>query len=274
LWRPGRRWFEGLALRLRALAEAAVQRGAHLVQGAEGIVAMTDKSIARERLLAAGVPVPDGALAPPTPEMLRELMEARRWSQVFVKPRWGSSGAGVIALRRSAHRSQAEERAETTLRLGPGGLANHKRLCVHRDRAAIDALLAPILADGAIVERWIPKLGTARGPFDLRLLTIAGELRHRVARVGRGTITNLHLDAGRLDVDEALEDAPLGTFAAVVRVCEQAAAVFSDCLYVGVDLALDQEFRPWVLEVNAWGDHLPRLLDRGVESYDAELAAC
>ncbi len=276
-WRPGRAWYAGLTHTLRAFAVHAHAAGARLVQGVDGILAMTDKAECRAQLLANGVPVTPGAIAPESPDALRELVLESRWAQVFVKPRWGSSGAGVIALRRAGRTLDANELVQTTLGRDPatGALSNHKRLRVLRDRAAIDAVLGPILADGAIVERWVPKRGVAAGPFDLRLMAIDGVVHHRVARVGRGPITNLHLDATRLSMDEALANAPTGLADRLASIVATTGRVFGDCQYLGVDLAVDPGWSPWVLEVNAWGDYLPRLIDdAGHDTYGAELAAC
>ncbi len=276
-WRPGSAWYAGLSQTLRSFANHARAAGARFVQGVDGILTMTDKAACRARLAGCGVPVPPGGIAPTSPDALRDLLLSDGWPQVFIKPRWGSSGAGVVALRRARRARDANELAQTTLGLDPatGALTNHKRLRVYRDRAAIDAVLGPILADGAVVERWVPKLGVAAGPFDLRLVAIAGVVRHRVARVGRGPITNLHLDGMRLWVDEALANAPATLPDRIAAIVAATARAFGDCQYLGIDLAVDVAWSPWVLEVNAWGDYLPRLLDdAGHDTYWAELEAC
>jgi len=267
-WRPGRGWFAGLTRALHAIdAHTTHLRATH---PSAQILAMTDKLVGHERLARAGVPVP--ALLPSAHDAhdadeLRQLMRASGRSAVYVKARWGSSGAGVLAFRRSAGR----ELLTTTAELDDGRVYNRKRLRRYHERAATSALLDTVLGDGAIVQRWLPKLGTARGPFDLRVLVVRGEIAQTVARVGRGTITNLHLDATRAGVEEVL--APLGPAAAanVYAVCRRAAACFPGHHSVGVDVMVDPRGNPFVLECNAWGDYLPRLLVGGLDSYDVYL---
>lgn len=266
-WRPGRAWFAGLSQALRAID----QESSHLVatHPTEHILTMTDKLLCAERLQAAGVPVPETYPAPPTADCLREFLSQRDRHAVFIKPRWGSSGAGILAYRCAGHREQLT----TTARLENGCLINEKRLRSYRDRESIDRLFRIILSDGAVVQRWIPKAGTAAGPFDLRVLVINGQVAQRIARVGRGTITNLHIDAKRLDAEQALQSFGAKTIAAVYDVCRRAAACFPGQLAVGVDVMVDPAGRPFVLECNAWGDYLPRLLSDGRDSYESQVHA-
>ena len=266
-WRPGRAWFAGLAWALDAI-EAASR---HLVvtHPAAQILAMTDKLACHQRLASAGIPVPETRPAPATPGGLRRLLDAVELHAVYVKPRWGSSGAGVLALRRGRGR----EHVTTSASLRDGRLVNDKRLHTYQDRADIDAVLAPILGDGAVVQRWLPKAGTADGPFDLRMLVVGGRIAQRVARVGRGTLTNLHLGAARADADEVLAGFAAATRSRLEAACVAAAERFPGHRCVGVDAMVDVRGRPFVLECNAWGDYLPRLVVDGLDSYDVQLRA-
>jgi hypothetical protein len=243
----------------------------------EEILAMTDKAACRDRVAAAGAPIPPGFLAPPNVALLREMVCARGWMQVFVKPRWGSSGAGVLAYRRSSRGEHAEERIHAALVLQPGTgdvrWVNSKRLRTYDTRSEVESLLARVLDDGAVVERWIPKFGLHGGPLDLRVLVIAGRVCHRIARVGAGPITNLHLDAERLDVETVLHALPAGTWSRVEEACLRAAGAFPHSTMVALDCLLTDSGSPLILEVNAWGDHLRGVLHEGLDAYEAELAA-
>ena len=126
------------------------------------------------------------------------------------------------------------------------------------------------LAD--VVERWIPKLSVAGGPVDLRFVAIAGRLRHRIARVGHGPITNLHLDARRFDADQLLEQATPARRLSVLATATAVAKTFPRSWYLGIDLLLTHEFRHClVCEVNAWGDLLPALTHEGEDTFTAEI---
>ncbi|MDP2315497.1 MAG: STM4014 family protein [Pseudomonadota bacterium] len=264
-WRPGRAWAAGLADALGAIDAGAP----HLAptHPRAHVLTMTDKLACHDALVAGGVPVPETFEAPATPAALRARVEAEGRHAVFVKPRWGSSGAGVLAWRRSG----AREQVVTPASLDDGRLLNDKRLHTYTDRGAIDVLLEAVVADGAVVQRWIPKAGVDGRPFDLRVLVVDGRIAQRVARVGRGPITNLHLDAARADPDAVL--APFGarTVPAVHAACLAAAACFPGHRAIGVDVMVDPRGRPYVLECNAWGDYLPGLLVDGLDSYGVQL---
>ncbi len=107
-WRPGQAWFVGLEQALRAIEEST----SHLVptHPSAHILTMTDKLWCAERLQAAGVPVPQTVSAPTTPDSLRELLHQMGRHAVFIKPRWGSSGAGVLAYRYAGHKSSLRPR--------------------------------------------------------------------------------------------------------------------------------------------------------------------
>jgi hypothetical protein len=264
-WRPGAAWFRGLARVLTAIDDGA----AHLrpTHPSRHILTMTDKWLCHERLARAGVARPPACLAPDTASALRDLLATRRWPAVFVKPRFGSSGAGVLAFRRAGRREQLV----TAAALHGDVLRNDKHLHTYADRASIDRVLGIVLADGALVERWIPKAGSSGGPFDLRVLVIDGAIAQRVGRVGRGPITNLHLDARRADPEGLLASLPAGTLAAVEALCRAAAACFPGHRCLGIDVLVDPRGRPFVIECNAWGDFLPGLLVAGQDSYALQL---
>lgn len=263
-WRPRRDWMRGLTVTLERLEASCPDR--LFTHRASDVVLMTDKLACAERLLRAGLPCPRTEEAPDDVHALRRVVEAWPRRAVFVKSRWGSSAAGVFAYRRANGR----ERLVTTTRLESGVPFQHKRPWVYDRADEIDALLGPVLADGAIVQSWIPKAGTAEGAFDLRVLVLRGRVAHRVARVGRSTITNLHLGARRLEVEEALSAFPRA-WGRAETVCLGVAACFDAAATVALDVALDTEGRIFVIEVNAWGDYLPGLLHAGLDAYEWQL---
>lgn len=261
--RPGAAWFAGLRRVLTAI-DAGLPPGVTRTHPAETVCAMTDKLGCAQALAAANVPIPPTEAAPPTVAALGARLEALGWSRAFVKPRWGSSGAGVCAVRHTRGRWLVTSPA----RLVAGRVVNHKRLLTTAQTEEVDRLLGPVLADGAVLQRWVPKATTSGGPFDLRVLVIDGRPRHRIARVGRGPITNLHLDSARQDAAETM--APYGGLDAVLDACTRAAAVYPAHHAVGVDVMVDAKGHPFVIELNAWGDLLPGLLHEGQTTLEAQ----
>lgn len=266
-WRPGRAFFIGLSQALTDFSSAAPTLiPTHPVQH---ILTMTDKLWCAQHLASHRIPIPETQQAPSTIDELRAMLQQRNRHAVFVKPRWGSSAAGVMAYRFQG----TEEQIITTARLVDGRLFNEKCLHTYRDKQQISVLLQTVLSDGAIVQRWIPKAASQEGPFDLRVLMIAGQLAQRVARVGNGAITNLHIDAKRADADAVLCSVGKQTPSRVYSVCQKVADSFPGQLVLGIDVMVDAVGRPFVLECNAWGDYLPKLLHNGHDSYDSQVHA-
>src|SRR4029079_8551921 len=125
------------------------------------------------------------------------------------------------------------------------------------------------------VEEWLPKAALdGDEPFDLRIVVIAGQPRHLVVRQGRGPMTNLHLGNRRGDPVAFLAKLGEERFQLMQATCRQAAALFTDTLYAGVDVLLTPGFRRQVvLEINAFGDLLPGVEHEGLDTYAAEVAA-
>ena len=120
----------------------------------------------------------------------------------------------------------------------------------------------------------MPKASFEGQTFDLRVLVIAGEVRHVVPRLSRQPMTNLHLLNQRGDVERLREHVPAESWEAVLETCRRAAALFPGCLHVGIDLLLTPSLRRHaLLEANAFGDLLPGVLWNGLGTHDAELAA-
>lgn len=279
-WRPGAAWFRGLSQVLHAAGrslEAAPTRPAVTSHDFADALVMTDKLACREALAAGGIPTLPGFAAPATVSALRAMTAERRWARCFVKPRWGSSGAGVLAWERDGFGDGAREQVTVAAdaAFAPDTetltLLNSKRL--RRYGAPLcEHILARILADGAVVERWLPKMTVDGGPSDLRVLCLGGAPAHRIARVGRGPITNLHLDATRMSAERFFDAAPAQTRERVEAVARAVARVFPRTLVFGLDLHIDGRGGVRVIEVNAWGDHLPGVSFEGQEVYPAEVS--
>jgi hypothetical protein len=58
------------------------------------------------------------------------------------------------------------------------------------------------------------------------------------------------------------------------ETCRQIMPCFPDSLYAGIDMLITSDFESHkVLEVNAFGDLLPRIEFNGMDTYSAEIAA-
>lgn len=186
---------------------------------------------------------------------------------VFIKSRYGSSAAGVVALRR--HRD-GRVRAYSSARLASdGALYSHLKISAYSQREPIRALVDALAAQGAYAERWIAKPRApvaADASYDLRVVAFCGRPRQRIARISRSPMTNLHL-GNRRSVPHWLAARQIDVLEGAVA---QAASAFSPSLSIGFDVVL-QATRAYVLEANAFGDLLPGLQYEGAGTFDDQV---
>lgn len=255
---------------LRAALGRIAAGGGRLLSQADDILAMTDKPRCHALLTGAGIPVPP-ALGPVHGyASLRAAMRDAGWSRVFVKPAFGSSASGVLAL------AVAERRiaATTSVELHDGRLFNSLRVRRYDDETSIAAIVDRLAPDGLHVERWYPKAGLGGRTLDLRVVVIAGRPRHIVVRTSRSPMTNLHLGNARGDVAAVRSAAGEQAWQAAMDTCKRVAACFPHTLHAGVDLMFRTGWRDHaVAEVNAFGDLLPGVLADGRDTYEAQVAA-
>ncbi|MEM8713750.1 MAG: STM4014 family protein, partial [Planctomycetota bacterium] len=266
------------AMLLGVQAVLAERPDVQVMNAPDAVLDMLDKRRARERLVAAGVPVAPGLddLEIREPTDLRRAMARAGWGQVFVKPRWGSSAAGIIALRSSGGRIASYSTLELVGADDSDGATEDKlyhSVRVRREDRVdrIDRLLRPILQAGAVVERWIPKRAhpQSRKAMDFRVVCIGGEPQHSVIRTSPSPITNLHLGNARESFDEFANQCPKAA-AAVYDVARLAAAAFPSSMTVSADVLLERERdRALVLEVNSFGELLHRVTINGADAYEA-----
>lgn len=261
-------WFRGFR-RLLADLDAAAP-AARWLNPPQDILAMCDKPRAKQLAGRNALPAcprfADYAA-------FREYVQTQPGQGWFVKLDYGSSASGVLAYR--LHPGSGREQALTTLEMpdpqDPDRCYNSRRLQRYQG-AAVRPVLDALFRCGAYVEPWLPKARWRDGVYDLRIVVIGGRRRHTVARWSRGPITNLHLGNRRLDPADL--DLPAGTWTAVDTLATAVMAAYPHSLYAGLDVLLPRDpGPPRLLEVNAFGDLLPGLLDGGASTYAAEVAA-
>lgn len=270
-----RQWYLGFRALLRRIASQVKDvRERRLMSWPEDIAVMFDKPLCHARLAAAGVAVPR-ALGPVTGfDDLQERMQQRGWRRVFLKPAHGSSAAGVVAYRTDGARHQAITPVEMVRGEGELRLYSSRQLRTYRDLHEIGALVDELGRHRLHVEEWLPKAGYQGRVFDLRVVVVAGQARHRVVRTSRTPITNLHLLNRRGDAEATRLHVGPARWEAALAECRRALECFPKSLYGGVDVMISSDHRRHaVLEVNAFGDLLPGLLHEGEDTYGAELGA-
>jgi hypothetical protein len=263
-------WFAGFTSAMTTLAlQLADLPQARVLNAPAEISLMTDKLACQRHLAAHGVPVP--ALLGPVHgyDHLQSLLREHDLDRVYLKPRYGSSASGVVAYRRNkAGQQQATTSATLHRTEGITRLLNSKRMARYESEHDIAALVDALAAQELYAEAWLNKPRCGDSHYDLRVVTLAGQPAHRVARIGKQMMTNLHLDNRRGDAAGLLNAADLATLEAASA---QAARAFPHSHVTGYDLVVRQG-QAHVLEANAFGDLLPGLLWQGIDTYTAQLA--
>lgn len=228
------------------------------------IRALFDKRETSERLRRAGVPVPERL---PEVEHRRALcvqMAERGWDQVVVKLSCGSSASGLAVFNGRT--------LMTTMRWEGDGWANSLKVQRVSEPRAMDRVIDWILAEGAQIERFVPKARFDRAYFDLRVLCVAGAPAFVVMRQAHHPITNLHLGGWRGDLERLRAAIPPGAWDAAMESCRRAAALYP-CHHVGIDLMFTPRLDDHrIIELNAFGDLLPGLTRDGLDVYGFEIA--
>jgi hypothetical protein len=222
----------------------------------------------------AAIPVPHRLDGVVTSSDLHARMDEEGVGTVFVKVATASSASCLAVVQRSGDRLVAQSTVQTD-----GARRFNSRRLIRYEDAPARRLVDFLLAEGAIVERLVPKArlpgrGGNPGPnYDLRVLVVAGEPAFVVGRASSHPVTNLHLGGTRVAEEEvrATVDPDRWNLAMAdaVRV-----ASFHDALHVGVDLAFVARGRGHVVfEANAFGDHLNGVSKAGLGPHRLELRA-
>ena len=263
-------WYAGFADLLRTLEHIA--GSARWLNPPHDILRMCDKWRCQQELIAAGVTAPPLLGLIDGYDTLLRLSGQHDCDRMFVKARYGSSAAGVLAYRR--HRDGREIAYASTQVIGEKSgplLFNTLTPQRYTDSRSIAALVDTLAVQGAYAERWIAKpraTGHAGHHFDLRVVAFDGKPRQRVARIADRPMTNLHLGNRRGDPQTLLDAAEMTATEDCVR---KAATVFPDSAMIGFDLIPGHDTCR-VLEANAFGDLLPGLHWRGADVYDDQTA--
>ncbi len=248
-----RSYHQGFVRLLRRVARARIPCLNH----PEEVATMFDKWACHRLFARQGLARPPAYLAPSSFAELRDQMGPH--GRLFLKPLHGSSASGVCALRWASKRVQML----APLRLQNGRLFNSLRVHSYERLSEIEQILDRLLPEAMIAERWIPKLALEGGVVDLRVLVIAGQARHVVARQSHHPMTNLHLGNRRGNLEQVRAHLGSERWQEAICMAQRAAACFPRCLYAGVDILLDRWGKALVGEINAFGDLLPGLTDRG-----------
>lgn len=272
---PMRQWFLGWRQVLRELAAWSDANGVadRWICPPKDVICMFDKEACQRKLVEACKDVPPALGVPRSFDELWELMRAEGCRRVFLKPCHGSSASGVIALESTRSELQAHSTVEVVDDAGELRLYNRRRINRHRGVAEVRRLVDAICRERSLAQWWIPKAGLNGRSFDVRIVVIGGKARHVMVRLGLGPMTNSQLLGGKGSVETLRRRMGEDAWNVMLESCERAMAhCFPASLYAGFDVLVEPDFRTTrILEVNAFGDLLPRILHEGRTTYEWEI---
>jgi glutathione synthase/RimK-type ligase-like ATP-grasp enzyme len=272
LIRAPRQWYLGFC---QALTRLSQEWQSVYMNSPKSIAVSFDKARVHSVLAKKQVPVPCYLGSPQSYDELRALLESTNSRRVFVKPRHGSSASGVVALTVHKRRQLAITSAEIVTENGAVSLYNSLRMRRYTEEQQLRPLFDALCREGVVVEKWIPKLGLGLGSCDLRILVIDGVAQHCVVRQSRNSpITNLHLGNQRGDLEAFRRALGAGVWQQSMATAENASKAICGLHYAGVDLMVEARGEKcFILELNAFGDLIPNLKYKGLDTYGAEIAA-
>jgi glutathione synthase/RimK-type ligase-like ATP-grasp enzyme len=235
------------------------------------VAELFDKNATAARLMAADIPCPPSLTAPATADELLSQIRQRNWPTTYVKLATGSSACGIAVVQMVG----GEVSAVTSVAQLADGFYNTRRLR-RVSGAALNEVLAFLLAEGTCVQPGIPMAQIDGQNFDVRVVVIHGRPEFSIFRLSSQPMTNLHLGGRRGDPTSCRAAIPTRAWLDALDHCVAAAALY-DCVMVGVDLLFERGFmRHYILEVNAFGDFFPGLVDaagRGPHRAEVEATA-
>ncbi|MDR2486356.1 MAG: STM4014 family protein [Clostridiales Family XIII bacterium] len=230
--------------------------GLRLLNSGQALWDTLDKLECKRRLEDAGLPVtPRVAENPRSVGELRNLFASMHGTGLFIKPRFGSGAAGVLAWRRNP--STKAEVLYTSAVLDKTTVQNGGTLRRITDSLEIDGILDIVLQQETIVEEWMPKARRGGKSYDLRVIFQFGHVVATVARRSDGPVTNLHLNN---------DPAPVISLSLggkrqqeIEQICTDAVRCFPGLDCAGFDILLTPgTLKPYVIEINGQGDFLHR----------------
>ena len=184
-------------------------------------------------------------------EELKESMLQQKQVAVFIKPRYGSGAAGVMAYR--YHPLTKEEILYTSMRTaGENQLYNTKKMKRITTQEEIKSLIDGLFSQEVIIEKWVQKAKYKDLSYDLRVVYQFGNIDFVVARGSQMPITNLHLNNCALSIEKiGLADKVKDE---LFQLCEKTMACFKGFNTAGIDVLITPKGKVMVIEVNGQGD--------------------
>ena len=268
-------WFYGFESILKKINDIIHDYGEILLMNHPlEITQMFDKVKTNELLKESSISVPP--IIPPftTFENILELMEDIKLYEIFIKPRYGSSGSGIIALKKFGDFFTSY----TTLFYGKSSyrsdykLYNKKTIRNIRNFERLEQIINQLSSCTLYGEKWIPKVAYYNRIADLRVLMVNGKVSHSIIRLSNMPITNLHLDSFKIPIDLINQIIPVEMWEKIQKTCQKVMSLFPNTFYAGIDVIINSEKTQFYInEVNAFGDLLRNINYKKMDTYAYEI---
>jgi hypothetical protein len=220
------------------------------------VAELFDKNATQARLNEASLPTPRALSAPDSAAQLLEQLREAGFRTTYVKLNTGSSASGIVVV----HRAGPSVWGISSLIRLRDGFASTRRLQRY-EGSDLEAVLAFLLGEGACVQEGISMAQIDGQNFDVRVVMIHGQPRFTIFRLSTAPMTNLHLGGRRGEPLRCRREIPPRAWLDALDHCSEVARLYP-AEVLGVDLLFERgSFRPFLLEVNAFGDFFPGLVD-------------
>lgn len=261
---------QGTYQAIKSASDMAATQDVTCMVDPEAVKCFMDKQAAHE-LCSGTITMPERLPSISSWADLDRTMNAKGLTRVFMKLRYGSAASGVIAIETKGSRLRLWTSVERVEGASGAFLFNSLKIRKYLDDDA-RRLIDQVAMMGVHTERWIPKLRIDNKPCDLRLVVVGGEPVHRVVRCSGTPLTNLHLGNERMSAEAMREILSETVWAEILDMGKRAGALFPKHLCIGIDIAVHKETRnPYLLEINAFGDHLNRVYYDGLDPYEYQI---
>lgn len=183
-------------------------------------------------------------------ELRRMVRESKNYN-LFIKPKYGSGAAGVIAYKYNPRLNK--EIIYTSIVMNEDKqLINTKKIRRIDNALEIENIINNIAKQDLIVEKWIPKSKYEGISYDLRVVYQYGKIDFIIARGSKCPITNLHLNNCAIDFNKLSINKNI--YEKIKKLCNDVAKCFPKLNSLGIDMLITPKGEPMVIEVNGQGD--------------------
>ncbi|MCT4662467.1 MAG: STM4014 family protein [Tissierellales bacterium] len=186
--------------------------------------------------------------------------------KAFIKLRYGSGSTGVLGYANNPRRGQ--EIIYTSLNSESENFYSNYRVNRFTEKNKVRHLIDWVLKNGAHIESWIPKDKYQGKAFDTRSFVLGGKAEYLLTRMSKTPITNLHLKNERAESCDIMDDDLLEI---IKKASESAMEVFSNSLFAGLDVITTNSGRPYIIDVNPFGDLFHNLIGSDLNVHYLEI---